>query len=1015
MNSGMIRTFSTGGGIAGFDELFDGGIRWPGDKPLKIYISGSAGSGKSTLALELACLGRISGDAPKLNGRRCIFYYIIDDISERIAEKIEAFRLDIQSSWIADCPGGRPYDQLLTLEQGPDTFLQLVTYTGPRHVEELSELINRHLNAVDDKFDHSIVVIDSIASLQGCKQSDTVEFLGASCGGASSVRSKHPVVLLLVDERNDRLTRDPYLTDVYLEVWQSDRMETLKDGYCERFIMVHKAANCPHVRGRQIFRIKSGQGIEILPSLPAKATTLRKNIAKIRSLPSTDGRINFGIDCLDDYLKSKGTSNRKGKGSLAANSSTLLIGARGSLKTPIAMTFCKQALQDPSSKVLYLSLHEREETVKSFAKRFGLFDNLHIKEEDVFTSSFGDFERKLIEMEDRHRMAVYYLNAEFLPPEIFLSRLISIIRRMKIVDDGKDSSSILKGNHRIVIDPVNSIAMNYPRLAGKKILLNILLDYLSNYNISTLLVYDETASDAPDDRFVLNLVDNTFRLHKQSIAGTSTVLMQIDKIGNRTADYDFSFSIENIREDGREKIVANALAEKYYQDDRGKLVPATVKIFTSCNSSAHDLFNRAVCAACGMSDNDLDKELVQERSTSYEDILQRLKSQTKNAVIMAVDVAYLRDNILEHFTPLVFPASKDVPADFEKKFIPLSKNASDPLIMCRQNRSLKVIPLFIDTTILVCNLDLLRESAEKTSRRKSILKELHGRLMAVLNKGAAHGTVKDMPLISIQEFVAAAEEYNDLQWDKAFFGFPESTDPEIATCMFLEWLRTTETLKPGSAIDVNVGKWRKDLMAFARIFLPTTQSQDTNHSEKKCLFFHSWHSMLYASKVKRLYPVRIGQNWTGTKGGWCWGIVNNGMGGAKAREVITYGMNEMMNAFRINQHVGIPPMVKFCQNTGEISIYNLGMMKDVFQKAWARTDVKNYLEISPFLYACLPEFLAFLRRLGHYNRDTRHQVQTWLTQVLPNLKVCIDERNKKLALPGFHAKKQARQRKPVRS
>jgi hypothetical protein len=88
-----------------------------------------------------------------------------------------------------------------------------------------------------------------------------------------------------------------------------------------------------------------------------------------------------------------------------------------------------------------------------------------------------------------------------------------------------------------------------------------------------------------------------------------------------------------------------------------------------------------------------------------------------------------------------------------------------------------------------------------------------------------------------------------------------------------------------------------------------------------------------------------------------------------------------MNLFRIKARVGMPPRKKFYVDTGELSIYNLRLMRDVFEKGWSRTQYPNYHSMASYVRAFLSEYLDYLQR-RRYNCKDVEELGGWLQNFL---------------------------------
>ncbi|MCX7046959.1 MAG: hypothetical protein NTX50_15905 [Candidatus Sumerlaeota bacterium] len=592
--------YSTSQQIEGFDALFlKGGMTWPGHAPLRIIIRGPEGSGKSTLALQLACSGRteeLSQPFPEGGRLRCVLYYISDYFPDRIEEKFRGFGLEqghvtlCGNSFVGN--DGQQTSIPENMEWSSDYSYQvkffIIPYGGERTIANLKDLIDKDVRACQKpdergkKADECVVVIDSIPPLKGLtgkRRLARVEEFELTQSWNTEVESEGrrtfpwPTVLILVDEESvHEVGRDPYLTDVYITLSQGDKYDMASESYCERYLQIVKAANSMHVRGPQLFRICSGKGVEVLPSLPASLGAFCRK--KGRALE--DEQIQFGISGLDKEISESGT------GCIMGGSSSLLIGPAGTLKTPMAIAFCKAGMEERQNtgKAIFLSLHERPDVLYGFAERLKVFDSICRKDEACL-EEFPDplsFEH----VKPYHRLIIHRLASAFIPPEGFLVMLERLFRSIGLRKPDQASGTISSSSDaprvRLVIDAVSDLHMNFPRLTERKGFLSVLLNMLHGYGVTTLFVFNESNSESPKDRTIETLVDNVFRLQRAAAKGRSHVLLQVVEIGNRFPSEKYVFEVYRSRasdgQEGRETIEASLASEKFYVNEMQELAPA---------------------------------------------------------------------------------------------------------------------------------------------------------------------------------------------------------------------------------------------------------------------------------------------------------------------------------------------------------------------------------------------------------------------------------------------------------
>jgi len=1026
--------YSTRGRIAGFDSLFPRtcGIERPAGKPLVVVLRGSPGSGKSTLALQLACFGeardaKTTDDSPLLIRRnwaeghsRCVFYYVIDDIADRIEDKIEAFgicstakdskapppptppwyarqavaegqapvRLGSQHS-LSVGKGGRTLSMAdidLRRPKKGETVLFLVQYTGDKSFEDVKALASADVDDAAAHFDESVVVIDSIAPL---KTAETAK--GARPDRVSIERlfaeftDPRISMVIIVDEDGAASHRDPYITDVLINLWQGGAAQVLPETYCERYLQIIKAATCLHVRGPQKFRILPCEGVHILPSLIASAHTLDEDIRRApakQGYVEGDDRISLGVDIPDirddEYIE--------------RGSSTTLVGPRGCFKTPIALAFCKAALK-AEGKSIFFTLHEKPDTLRDFAEKLG-FDEV------LGSGGWGEVITSNVDADSMthvcryHRFLIQYVSLAFMAPEAF----IAMVRRALCVIGHSREHPIR--DMRIVFDSISDFRGNYPRLSGVPGFLACLLNVLAVEGVTSLFVFDGNDAISSEDGGIVGLTDNAFFFDMQAIEGTPQVLMDAKVLGSRFRGGQHIFKIEYAGlDDARPRIVAKRATAEYYTGENGRLVPAQLRLYVNRCAGKHGEFNRLVCKRFGLAPEQpyLDDELAHGSFESVLDLLGRLKVQRNYSYVVAVDLAYLRPELLQLFAPAAL--SNDEECGFVNISTPQgwrrhSKSQPKALDLCRdQKGELKALPTHIDCSLVLCNLNLLHrlERYGQTFRRiRALLDE---------NRAANDKLALSLPTVDLKDIQRAAAEYQRLaktgQAGCYFFGHREGPNPECLVGMFFDLLRTYGIGLPTQDTPERVkqklyrilhdhSRWMSVLCDYALFCLPSeVRRQVSERKAENCIFFHTWHSLAISDGVPNgCVPVKFGTRWKGARGGWCWGAVDNGLF-AKGAEVVNFATGLVMNNFLVMAGAGVPPRQDLCRETGVLSVHNLGLMRRVIETdTWSRAHIPHYPALSNYASLFFSEYVAFVKSLGTASLANRQRLKSWLECVL---------------------------------
>jgi len=789
----------------------------------------------------------------------------------------------------------------------------------------------------------------------------------------------YPSVIILVEEQESNVPRDRYVTDIYIRLWQGTKEDVRIERYCERYIEVVKAANCPHVRGPQLFRICPDSGIELLPSLPASVQLFQRAFRKRATSADSQPRKQhaFGISEI-------GNDDRIYKGS-----STALVGPPASYKTPLALLFCKKSLQTPNGKAVILSLHERPYVACEYAKKLGLLELIQ-EDEFVFTESQA-FEVR--DVKPHHRFAIRHLSSAFMPPEAFIAMIRHILKALKH-DPESDT--------RFVIDSISDLYMNYPRLTAVEGFLSVLLNTLYGENVTSLLLFNERDYDSVAGKVIVDLADNSYNLHKLIFRGEPHILLQPQQTAGRLIGTQNLYRL--IWDEDAQDIKAEDVKSQFYIE-AGNVEPVKRLAYLSKCTKSLGKINEIVCSVYNASI--VDEELVHEPVDCISEVVKRLCTRKDAVIMMAVDTAYLNSTIIEHFTPIDIgkeeAAFVNISAQHERKKLRDLK----PLDICRDRYEgkLRALPLYIDCSLVLCNLDILSLASEHSK----ILKKIETKVRNSMVLG--NDDKLNLPEIGLDSFREAAKDF----WDEDtmisnglyFFGFQSGPNPEALVCMFFDWLTangislyqpTAKGRRRGLADQID--KWKKALLDFVELYLPTEQAKmklmkkskdrqdkDVGHLAHNCLFIHTWHS-LACSKSMPVYcvPVKIGPRWRSTRGGWCWGIIDNGLAGPRIHEMLRFATGSPINSYLVNNNLALPPRREFCRETGILSIYNLGLMKKIVEEeGWSRANIIDYTHLSSYAYRYFHEFFTQVERLGIASPNNLTIIRKWLESTLQDI------------------------------
>lgn len=1102
-------TFSTNGRVYGFDSLFhDGRLVWTKEHPFVMVIWGPEGSGKSTLALELSCLGQVTAvtqeeppsesepPAPILT--RCVLYYVTDAMAEpRIQQKYDEFLKPSEGTYDERSKLCEPRTHPVQLRDWDKdrrpvfgkTSLFIRRYNGAHQIDRLTQFIRNDIEQVlgcirktpgAAAVDEFTVVVDGIAGFELPKEAGAPaasEETPASPKKEAPVLTiwssvviplaTQPLVVILVDELEGRTVyhdRDPYLANVYIKLWQGEHRDIVREkGYCERYLQVVKAATSPHVRGPQIFRIQPETGVEVHPSLIAYYGLLRRVHREQRDTDTScaDGAryVRFGHDDLDGVLEDRYEVGGCG-GAIQAGSCNLLIGDSGTYKTPLALHFAHRAHTD-KEKAIFLSFHDHVRTLRQFLERMGFAEGNLPDTPWLYERRFPDPVR-CDDVKSHHQCILQQMTSWFTPPEVFMSMLKALFERMDIGPDRPHKC-------RIVFDAVSDLNMSYPRLTGRRGFLAVLVNTLRVYGLTSLFVFNEGAVESSEDKVIVSLADNIFHMHKRSIAGKSSTILHVEQLGNRLPRYTGVMHVrrEHVREKPDapgetenkliETIVIKKSLEAYRLDQNNEFVPAAIKLYVNRRADAHEIFNRAICKAHRLPDEQLNQDLAIQRGEAYRQNIENLRINEDSSVIMAIDEDCLCEENLKKFIPLEekeidgegFRARDTAPEDertIEGRFCNVKACKVD---IGTEDESIRVLPSLVDCTVLTCNVRILNELSKAETPAMRIIEDIiKGAIEQIgVDAGKRRDDTKysrwdNLPPIPWQLVQEASKEFYEVIRDRSyrFLGFATSEEFEALIVLFVDLLHSrgiirnckdTEPAKPKHEISTDdIGSIARVLKIASDLYLGCfPYCPKGEETADNCLFYYTWHSILYSGSQERLVPLRTiavddwgkirntlvpggtGTNscfeklrpianagsqsdvgpWRFTKGGYYWGILDNGLAGERVRKVLEYSLSEAMNLFRVKVRVGMPPRKKFHVDTGDLSIYNLRLMRDVFDKAWSRTWYPNYHCMAFYIRAFLSEYLEYLKRNKPISNEEEHK--RWLENFLPTVLRHVQDEN----------------------
>lgn len=995
--------------IPGFNDLFPEGVAWPGTHPLQTLLVGPEGSGKTTLAIELAlCSDIVKIDDAVTPAKRCVAYFTTDNVLDRVNEKIEVFGLPHafargERNLIVcgpDDPRFNRQDETRYNLGKNEVLLCLERLTssdpdGKFHTTSVLQDIGNRLKWLRTRCnaDNYFLVLDSIAAIKDAK--DCFGYFMGQSDLPDPDDLPHPAVIIITNESDAKLARSPYLSDLVIYVSQATHDEAVEQGFCDRYIQVVKAANCRHARGIHTFHIVSGFGAEIWPSPQLQVDIINRDrdrdaAGKVPEVYSLDRGNRDAVPQQMDF----GVPGTRACGlRLAKGSITYLTGPAGTLKTPQAMYFIAQELN--AGPAVYISLSENTVALASFLRSVGVSpDNtLVICSETLDPKQINDEIHKAASQSGRTKqgpLLMIHASHYF----VSAATALTFVRRILEILETESGRQVT----RFVLDGLNQIEKQYPRLAKEPTFLPLLAALLRAHGCTSLFAAESVPShESFGESNMRHLADNV--IATDSLGAERTVLLNVERLGDMPVRElpIIELAREQPRRGGKRRIEAKNAKEHYVRTETGRLVPARVLLCLNSFAPSHTRFNMTIQQGFS-SAADLDETTTRHRGANFLWELDMLKLKEDIAVVLAVDDACMgdRDYVLERFV--------DLRPRWSSRG--LGKFLDAATERCTLGTSVRLLPACIDHSVVLFYPEQI-DKIKGGSIPESVL-----RLKRRICESAEPG---ELPMVPTEDFVQAAEDWGDkellVEENTAirFFTFHGGRDIEHMVGLLLEWLRASNTgaVNCAGKLQVVPTDWAKALVNLARAYLAgwkwcppvPANGEVSKKSRRRCpsLFHRTWHSIAFSDPAsERAVPIHIGENWRATRGGWYWGVLDTGAGGEIAGKVLDFALSPQMAVHKIAQHIYLPANKDLLsQDDGENSIYNARLMRDEYINACSRADIDEYRRVSPYFYNFFVSFLDLLSRTSErpdrFSSDAVQRMTDLLHDRLSALKKIVED------------------------
>ncbi len=587
----LCRSFGLKTAIAGFDEIFNGGLLMAQstspDSSIgrTIIVRGACGSGKTLLASQLAFEVASKGGVA--------FVFALDQERADLNKQYRSF------GWL---PGNGNF----RYADSADQFLVALADRGRREkglfgVGNVSKCsLETHFDSIRSlievpgfsEFPLNLIVVDPVNSVVLPNGANPQSLRNATNDFFQYLKQRGVAAVFTTEQESDpqrQFHHEENIADVVIKLWNE---ESERQQYSQRFLEILKSRGQPTHRGRQPFAIKKGTGIVIYPSSAA----VMAERSERRTFPPSSQRTSCGIEDLDRILcnlalrVSMHRPTREHGAELRANIGfrerevITLRGTSGCGKTEIALVFAltqncpvgPRPLRRP--KALYVTFRDSDESVRSLILEGAV---------NTMLSRRPWRQRGTGAVTQLQRLITLSFEGGFLRPGEVLQKIIGAFRTARA------AGSVIE---KVVIDNVKYMQESCPLIAADTTFVPTLMRVLRTENCTTMFVC--TGDDHPVSEMSREIADSSdcvIDFRRVFFRGQNLTAVHVAK--TRSMEHDPR--VYEIVLDKREGIRITQQFALFRNVMSGRPDPLPLRLFLHAETASQARYNSEISATLG--------------------------------------------------------------------------------------------------------------------------------------------------------------------------------------------------------------------------------------------------------------------------------------------------------------------------------------------------------------------------------------------------------------------------------